>query len=93
VDKKLDMSWQCELAAQKANCIMGCITRRVASRAREVILFLHSALVRPPPGVLCPALGPAAQERCGPVRMGPKENCENDPRARTLYEARLRVLG
>lgn len=46
VNKVLDMIQHSVLAVQKANYILDCIERRVASRAREVIAPLYCVLMR-----------------------------------------------
>ena len=47
VNNRLAMSQQCALLAKKANGILGCIKKSMASRSREVVIPFCSALVWP----------------------------------------------
>ena len=46
VDSEVNMSQQRALAVRKADGILGCFRQGIASRSREVILTLYTALVR-----------------------------------------------
>lgn len=46
VDERLNISWQCALADQKATCILGSNKGSVISRGRQEIVPLRSTFVR-----------------------------------------------
>ena len=82
MDEQLDISWQHTLAAQKINRILGCIKEvcPVVKGDDSAPLFCSGEISH---GVLHPAVEPSAQERHGPVGVGPEEGHKNDQGART----------
>jgi len=87
MDKKLVMSHRCEFAAWKANYILGCINRGVASRERDCPPLLCVCVAAS--GVLYSGLEPPAQEGCGAVGAGPKEHLSSEERLKELGLIRL----
>lgn len=78
MDERLDMTWQCTLAAQKVKHVPGCIQSSTGSRARKGFC---------PSGMLHPALRSPAKERHGPVGASLGEGHKNAQRAGAhLYE-------
>ena len=71
VDEKLDVSQQCALAAWKANCVLGCIKKGVASREEEVTVPLYLDLVRPHWSTMSRSGAPSTSRAIG---TGPEED-------------------
>ncbi|GAB0201659.1 triadin [Grus japonensis] len=81
VHEKLNMSWQCALAAQKAQPCPGLHPKRCDQQVEggDPAPLLRSG--ETPPGVLHPALGAPVQERHEAVGASPEEGQEADQRA------------
>ena len=87
VDEKLNMTQERALAAQKVNHTLGCIKSSVAADSAPPLRSGET-----PPGVLHPALEPSAQERHGPVGVGPEDD-RKQRAGRPLLRGKAETVG
>jgi len=72
----------------------GCIKKELATRDREVIISLYSALLEALSGVLCPSLGPPVQKDVELLVQAQRRATKMSERREHLScEERLRELG
>jgi len=94
VDEKLNVTKQCTLTAQKANHILGCIKRSVASRSTEVILPLYFTLMRSHLDYCIQVWSPQHRKNMDLLEQFQRRATETIRGLEYLYyEERLRVLG
>lgn len=87
VSKSIMMQW-CLLAV-KANALLGCCRNSIASKLREVILYLCSAVVRQWP---CPVFDPLVQEGHRKVELRTTEVVVDLKHVRSLKKLELLIL-
>lgn len=93
VDESLNMSQQCVLAAQKANCVLAA-SKEVWQQGEGGDFPPLFWFGETPSEVVHPALEPPVQERCGSVEASPGEATKMIRGLEHLsYEDRLRQLG
>ena len=93
MDGKLDTSKKCAPSAQKVNHTLGCIKRSVASRVREVILSICSALVRPHLEYCIQMWSPQYRRDMDLLEHVQRRAIKTTQGMEHLYEDRLRELG
>ncbi|KAJ7409349.1 hypothetical protein WISP_115528 [Willisornis vidua] len=75
VARKLNVTQQCVLAAQKGNCVLGCIKGSVANRLREVILPFYLTLATETLFRMAVARGAITPLRHGEILISKQLNC------------------
>ncbi|KAJ7404698.1 rna-directed dna polymerase from mobile element jockey-like [Willisornis vidua] len=74
INRKLNMSQQCDQVAKKANGILTFSRNSVANRSRKVILPPVLSTAEATPQILCPVPAPSVQEGFRGAGASPEKN-------------------